>query len=131
VRRAALWLLTFLFALRVAGQAIQRWAPQAWLPPFDAFQGSELPYGVLLGSQLVILAAMARFAVRVPRPRRVFLWTGGIYMAGALARIAIGILVPAAPAWFSAWIPAFFHVVLAAYLLTLAGVCASACKADS
>jgi hypothetical protein len=117
---ALLWLLTILFSLRVAGQAIQRWAPQSWLPPFDAFQGSSLPYGVLLASQLVILAAMAWFAFHIPKPRRLLLWAGGVYMAGSLARIAVGLLVPNAPAWFSTWIPASFHVVLAAYLLTLA-----------
>ena len=41
-------------------------------------------------------------------------------MAGSLLRIAVGIAVPAAPAWFSTWIPALFHLVLAGYVLTLA-----------
>ena len=114
-----LWLLTFLFSLRVAGQAIQRWAPQPWLPPFDAFQGSNLPYAVLLGSQVAILAAMAFCNLRRPAGGRVLFWFGVIYMTGSLARIAVGLAVPDAHPWFRAWISAVFHIVLAAYLLLL------------
>jgi hypothetical protein len=115
-------LLTLLFSLRVAGQAIQLWAPQPWLPPFDAFQGSNLPYPFLLASQIVILGVMVYCNVRRPRGGRAIRWFGIIYMAGSLARIAIGVAVPSAPAWFSTWIPAAFHVVLAGYVLTLARV---------
>jgi hypothetical protein len=122
-----LWLFTALFAARVAGQAIQRWVPQAFLPPFDAFQGSNLPYWQLLSVQIVILAIMCVIAWRAQRNAlaahrrtgRVLAWAGGIYMAGSLGRIAVGALWRDAPAWFSAWIPAFFHVVLAAFVLTL------------
>ena len=39
---ALLWLLTMAFAMRVLGQALQRWAPQPLLPPFDAFQGAAV-----------------------------------------------------------------------------------------
>lgn len=120
-RRTLLWFLTFLFALRVAGQAMQRWAPQSFLPPFDAFQGSDLPYPILLGSQIVILGVMAFCNLRPPSARRALTWLGSFYMAGSLARIVVGLAVPGAPAWFSTWIPAVFHVVLAAYVLALAG----------
>jgi hypothetical protein len=115
-----LWLLTFLFSLRVAGQAVQRWAPQPWLPPFDAFQGSNLPYWFLLLVQLVILGAMVFCNIRRPRGGKVLLWVGVLYMAGSLARIAVGVLVPDAHPWFRAWISGAFHIVLAAYLLVLA-----------
>jgi hypothetical protein len=114
-----LWLLTFLFSLRVAGQAIQRWAPQAWLPPFDAFQGSSLPYWFLLSVQLAILGAMVFCNVRRPAAGGVLFWFGVIYMAGSLARIAVGLAVPDAHPWFRAWISGAFHIVLAAYLLVL------------
>jgi hypothetical protein len=89
------------------------------LPPFDAFQGSNLSYPLLLGSQVAILAVMVFFSIR-PRGGRVLLWLGSFYMAGSLARIAVGLAVPGAHPWFSAWIPAAFHVVLAAYVLVLA-----------
>ena len=46
---------------------------------------------------------------------------GALYLMGASARLAIGAWVPRAPAWFSAWIPASFHVVLAAFVLALGG----------
>jgi hypothetical protein len=125
---ALLWLLSFLFALRMLGQALQHWAPQPYLPPFNAFQGSNLPYWLLLSAQLVILVLMARFAWRVQAgslvPGRcaasVLAWVGWIYMAGSLGRIAVGLVVPAAPAWFTTCISAVFHVVLAGYVLTLA-----------
>lgn len=58
--------------------------------------------------------------LRRPKGGRVLLWIGGLYMAGSLLRIAVGLVVPGAPAWFSTWIPALFHVVLAGYVLTLA-----------
>jgi hypothetical protein len=120
--------LTALFALRVVGQAIQRWTPQPWLPPADAFQGSGLPYWSLLCAQLAILAIMVRICWRsfmgslgvFAATGRALRILGRIYMAGALLRIAIGLALPSAPAWFSTWIPAAFHVVLAAFVLTTA-----------
>ncbi|HWI36284.1 MAG TPA: hypothetical protein VNU64_07510, partial [Burkholderiales bacterium] len=99
-----LWLFTGLFTLRVLGQAVQFWWPHSFLPEFGAFQGSRLPYGVLLATQLVILAVMIYYALRVMRGAlppseqagRVLLWLGWIYMAGSIARIVIGLLVPEA-----------------------------------
>jgi hypothetical protein len=125
---ALLWLLTMLFAMRVLGQALQRWVPQPLLPPFDAFQGSNLPYWLLLLAQLAILVVMIVFArcvqthslVPSGRAGTVLMWAGWIYMSVSIGRIAVGLSVPTAPAWFSTWIPAIFHVLLAAYVLTLA-----------
>ena len=121
-----LWLFSFLFALRVLGQAIQFWTTVAWLPGFESFQGSGLPYWALLSAQALILTFVARQSWRVQRgmvePRRdrgrVLLWLGGIYLAGSVGRIAVG-LVPGASGWFRAWISGAFHVVLAGYVLTL------------
>jgi hypothetical protein len=125
---ALLWLLTLAFALRVFGQALQRWAPQPFLPPFDAFQGSNLPYWLLLSVQLVILVVMTVVCRRVQtgslapsaRAGTLLMWAGWTYMIVSAGRIVVGVSWPAAPAWFSTWIPAVFHVVLAAYVLTLA-----------
>lgn len=121
-------LLTGLFGLRVAGQAVQFWMPQSFLPAFDAFQGSNLGYSTLLLLQLLIFALMLRTCLRVGTgisvPDRRFgrglAWFGGIYMVGSVIRIAVGIAATSAPAWFSAWIPAFFHLVLAGFVLTAA-----------
>ena len=126
---AALWLLSFLFAVRVGGQAAQYWFPQAYLPAFHSFQGSKLPYWSLLGSQLVILGIMLRVSWRVgigaanPRPSlgKYLAWLGAIYFVLSAARLAIGYAEPNAPEWFRAWIPGAFHVVLALFVIVLAG----------
>jgi hypothetical protein len=124
-----MWILSVLFSLRVLGQAVQRWLPQPWLPPFAAWQGSSTPYPLLLSIQLVILGAMATASYgawhgcTIAR-RGAVKWLAGlgtIYMTMTLARIAIGIGIEAAPAWFRAWISGAFHVVLAAFLLAFAG----------
>ncbi|MFC7289400.1 hypothetical protein ACFQPC_15235 [Herminiimonas glaciei] len=123
-----LYLLASLFLVRVVGQAVQYWFPLAALPAFGDFQGSSLPYALLLSIQLLMLAFMYRAAWRLGsgklRPNsRVGRWLmalGTIYMAGSLLRIMIGLTVTDAMAWFTSWIPAMFHVVLAAFILTLA-----------
>jgi hypothetical protein len=128
IAAAAMWATTALFALRVAGQMAQRWLPQPWLPPFEAWQGSTIGYPMLLSIQFVILGAMACASsgawsgATAPR-RRAMLWAaalGTLYMAAAIARIAIGYAVEDAPSWFSARISGAFHVVLAAFVLALA-----------
>jgi hypothetical protein len=94
---------------------------------FQTFQGSNLPYWLLLSFQLVILFIMVRLVWRMQRGAlvpvfrtgKVLLWTGCIYMIVSLGRIIVGAILPDAPAWFSTWIPAAFHLVLAAFVLTL------------
>lgn len=121
-------ILTALFSLRVAGQAIQAWLPQPWLPPFAAFQGSGLGYASLLSSQLLILIVMTRVSWRVHsgalRPRagtgHVLVWIGAVYLGGSLLRIGVGLALPSAPAWFRVWIPGVFHLVLAGFILIAA-----------
>jgi hypothetical protein len=125
---AMMWLTTALFSLRIIGQALQRWLPQPWLPPFGSWQGSTISYPVLIALQFVIIGAMALGAYgawkATTRPsRRAMLWAawlGGIYMAAAIARLVIGYVVPDAPSWFTARISGVFHVVLAGYVLALA-----------
>jgi hypothetical protein len=123
-----LWASTIAFALRVAAQATQFWIPQTFLPPFGEFQGSTLPYSILLSSQLAILAVMVATCFAMQREglrrsaawARFLSWAGSIYMAGSLARIFVGLAVPAAPEWFRAWISGVFHVVLAIFVLAAA-----------
>lgn len=125
--RVLLWMLTVLFAARVAGQAVQEWMPLSFLPPPGAFQGSNLPYWLLLSAQLAILATMAYVSWRVhigrlAASRRLGTWlarAGALYMAVAAGRIAVGLLAPGAPAWFRTWIPALFHLVLAGFVLAV------------
>lgn len=128
IHTTLLWMLSALFSVRVLGQAVQHWWPQTYLPPFDAFQGSRLGYPTLLSAQAIILGLMVRTSWRAttgsfrPSDRKSVLWAwiGGIYMSGSVLRIVIGLASPNAPHWFIVWIPAFFHLVLAGFLLTLA-----------
>lgn len=128
LRVILLWLLTGLFAGRVVGQMVQFWLPQSFLPEFGSFQGSNLPYSVLLPSQILILGFMAWILGKVQarelrpsaRTAAVLAWLGGIYMFGSMVRIVVGLTLPGASSWFTAWVPAAFHVVLAAFVLTLA-----------
>ncbi|MGH8772850.1 MAG: hypothetical protein ACREV2_16995 [Burkholderiales bacterium] len=123
-----LWLCTLLFAARVAGQALQFVLPQPWLPRFDAFQGSKLPYWALFSAQLAILALMLRVSYRAgsgklranPRLGKALTWAGSVYFAGSILRIVVGLAVSEAPEWFRAWMPASLHVVLASFVLVLA-----------
>jgi hypothetical protein len=121
-------ILCALFGLRVLGQAVQHWSPQPFLPPFGAFQGSRLPYPLLLSCQAAILVVMAAACRRVlanSQQRSVGMnmalsWFGTAYMAASVLRIVVGLLVPSASAWFRAWISGCFHLVLAAFVLALA-----------
>ena len=123
-----LFALTLLFFARVVGQAVQRWLPQSFLPPFVAFQGGSQPYELLLLTQVSILLLMLRVTwgisrgklVRRERTGHILAWVGGIYMTGSVARILIGVTLPNADAWFKAGIPAFFHLVLAGFIIVLA-----------
>ena len=125
---AILATLTALFAARVGAQAVQRWVPLHFLPPFGAFQGSSLPYSLVLPAQLLILALMCRIAWRThkcvlqrrPRSRRILAILGSIYFATMLARLLVGITVPGAPVWFRTPISSVFHLVLATFVLVLA-----------
>ena len=120
--------LALLFAVRVAGQAIQRWLPLSFLPPFGAFQGSTIPYPVLLPVQVAILAIMLGIARRVQQGTlvrrepigRMLSFAGRVYFVTMLARLVIGLTVPEAPAWFRAPISSVFHLVLATFVLVLA-----------
>ena len=104
--------------------------------PRRGVPASVLATVFLLAAQLAILAVMLAVTWRarrafalaagsetfgLPRARRLVLGVlGSIYMSGALARLAIGVLAPGAPAWFRAFIPGVFHVVLAAFVLAWA-----------
>ena len=121
------WVLSGIFAGRVLGQALQIWFPVTFLPPADHFQESTLPYWLLLAAQVAILASMLYLSWRmqtgalVARRRlgTVLLAVGSLYMAVSVGRLAIGLAFEEAHPWFRAWIPAMFHVGLAAFVLTV------------
>lgn len=123
-------MLTGLFAARVAAQLVQLIAPQPWLPSFERFQGSDLPYPALLVAQLAILGTMTTVAWRAAAGAlqrsgslaRFLRIAGWIYLAVMSMRLAVGLIAPNAGAWFAAPIPALFHLVLATFVLTWAAI---------
>ena len=119
--------LTLAFAARVAGQALQRWAPVTVLPPFDDFQGSGLPYPALLTAQIAILAAALTVAARMHAGKRLIgtrlivpvAVLGALYFTVMAVRLVLGLSVLSRSEWFSTWIPTVFHLVLASKLLLI------------
>ena len=120
-------LLTIAFVLRVVGQVVQRWSPVDFLPPFDEWQGSSLPYPVLLGAQIAILAVAGYVIWRMSqgatvigssliRPVMIF---GVLYFAVMASRIVLGLTTLPDVDWFTAWISSSFHLVLAVQVLII------------
>ena len=113
--------LSLAFLARVAGQAIQRWFPLEFLPPFDAWQGSGMAYPALLACQVVILALLgAATCSIVHRARalgttasRYVIFIGCAYFALMLVRLALGLTVLGDSGWFTAWISTLLHLDLA------------------
>lgn len=125
----AVLLLGVGFLGRVAGQLIQVLAPVEFLPPLEAWQGSNLPYPVLLAAQVGILALIAWISARMAAGRRVtsprlaspVIALGAIYFGVMLVRLVLGFTVMADIKWFASPIPTTFHLVLASIVM-LTGV---------
>jgi hypothetical protein len=120
-----LWLFSFLFFIRVAGQLIVRLSQPAWLPPTDDWNLS--PYRFLLPAQVGILALMAWIDISFslgrgspvhPHPRlgEGVLAFAYVYAGVMAVRYAARMLRRPAERWFGGTIPIVFHLVLAAYL---------------
>ena len=126
-------LLTTAFLLRVFGQAVQRWSPVEFLPRFNDWQGSSLPYAVLLGAQIAILAIAVYVTWKMATGANVVgaRWTGRIlifgiiYFATMAIRIVLGLTLLPDVDWFTSWISSSFHLVLAVKVV-LIGVYQSA-----
>ncbi len=123
------WMLVLagLFGLRVLAQLIQAIYPLSFMPPFHAWHGAVMPYPVLVVWQLVVILVMAAVLLRVRAdavvPRRwkyrVCFSLGGLYFAFMAFRLIAGLTFLTDHPWFSKSLPAFFHVVLASFILLL------------
>jgi hypothetical protein len=119
--------LLLIFVGRVAAQLVQLLAPSPLLPTFSAWQSGALPYGVLLASQVVIVFVsvwvIALLWIRAlpqrPRLGLACLVFGAIYFAFMAFRLVAGLTFLADAPFFSAILPAIFHLVLAAMVLII------------
>ena len=119
--------LTLAFVLRVIGQAVQLWLPVGFLPPFDDWQGSSLPYPILLGAQILIIL-IAGWVIRrmwlgaklIP-PRLIIpvLVLGMVYFGGMAMRILMGLTLFPESDWFTSWISSALHLVLAVQVVMI------------
>lgn len=119
--------LLALFAFRVVAQPLQFVLGLPFLPAYDAWHSGRLPYGLLVVFQVLILVLMLRitlsFRRSTVRPRRrsgwIILGFGAVYFAVMSARLALGLTWLADHDWFGKPVPAFFHLVLAAFVITV------------
>ncbi|KPJ88962.1 MAG: hypothetical protein AMJ53_16195 [Gammaproteobacteria bacterium SG8_11] len=125
---AWLWALTGLFCLRVIAQPLALIVESPWLPRFNEWHSEVMPYGVLLAFQLAIITTLVVVNVShvrgsVVRKRRfghLLTVIGAVYALGMIARLLLGMTLADPSHWFANKISPWFHLVLAAYLLTLA-----------
>lgn len=123
-----LWLLTALFAMRVAGQTLVATRSPRWLPPMEDW--NLVPYRVLLPIQLVILGVMvwidASFSAGSGPPTQrseAFGWLlvgfSAVYAGSMFVRYGVRMRWRPDARWFGGTIPMVFHLVLATYLYAL------------
>lgn len=136
--------LAFAFFWRVLGQVMVYWRVVDFLPPMEQWQSGLLPYPVLLGSQIAIMALQAKtstdlwrgsgfFAIRRPLAGTVVGWVSYVYFAGMVLRYVLTMTWHPERRWFGGTIPIFFHFVLAGYLWVYSRFCLQrgACHAQS
>jgi hypothetical protein len=123
-----LWLLTALFAVRVAGQVLVAQRSPSWLPPMQDW--NLVAYRVLLPVQLVILAVMtwidASFSASSGPPVEhsealglALIAFSAVYAGAMAVRYVVRMRRRPAARWFGGTIPIVFHLVLATYLYAL------------
>ena len=122
-------LLTFLFALRVIGQALVEIFAVERLPASEAWASGLISYPILLAVQLVMLGAMLKIVVDVSRDRGWFArrrpaWSrfmirfSVVYAATMALRYILTMIFFPDMRWLGGAIPILFHFVLAAFVYT-------------
>ncbi len=121
-----LWGLLGLFCFRVFAQLIQSNFSIDFLPAFEAWHSGALPYHYLVMAQILIIFLYGYICIRftnrkvVPNKKlgNIFLYAGLVYGIFMLGRLLIGVFMSSS-AWFHAYLPIFFHFVLAAFLVVV------------
>jgi len=128
----ALLMLLFLFCLRVIGQMLVAFLHVPFLPPMKEWFSGLLPYPELLTSQFLIILLFSKVCFDFYRRQGYFaetswrfgnnLWIfGWIYLSAMVLRYILRMSFYPDQRWFGGTIPIFFHWVLAAFLLVVAG----------
>lgn len=120
-----MWFLLSLFIFRILAQLAALLFNLNFLPPFESWHGGILPYPLLLATQFLILywlvktaSQFSRGAVSARRDLGVnVLVIASIYFVVMLARLVLGMTILSEHRWFASPLPAFFHLVLASFLL--------------
>ena len=119
--------LTWLFFLRVLGQALVVFFSVDRLPATEHWFSGLIPYPILLAIQLVMLAGMVKIASDVWRTRGFFAtpqpsWArflivcSVIYAGSMVLRYGLTMAYHPEMRWFGRTIPILFHFVLAGFL---------------
>ncbi len=122
-----LGILSFLFLLRVLGQALVAFLGVAFLPPMERWYSGLNPYFFLLPIQTLFLAVMAMILIELYRgygfftqPKRragiIIKWFSYVYFLSMVLRYVITMWLHPELRWFTGTIPIWFHMVLAAFL---------------
>lgn len=120
-------LLLLLFCFRVGAQLLQYFYPVSFLPAFENWQSGALPYWVLVIFQIIIIVICFRMTYQIitgtaqpnRKTGRFCLLFGIIYFSIMLFRLVAGLTFTPDHVWLGAKLPAFFHLVLASFLLIL------------
>jgi uncharacterized protein len=120
-----LCIFAFMFIFRVIAQLLQKFFALPFLPVFDAWQSGALPYHWLFVVQIIIILVMIftilKFINKKLIPARslgkTLLLIGIIYLIVMIFRLIAGLTFASDHPWLGATIPAFFHIVLASFIL--------------
>ena len=117
--------LTCLFAIRVMAQLVEGIFPNALIPDFDRWYSGAVSYQLLFPIQLVILSVMITGICLLPQLKlkqgllNTFKSLAIFYFAIMFIRLVIALVGLSTLPWFQLPLPAFFHLVLASYLICL------------
>jgi len=123
-------LLTFLFALRVLGQALVAFVDVAWLPVMEQWFSGLIPYPTLLMIQLLMLILMVKitgeiwrglgtFAIQRPHWSQFLIRFSAVYAGAMVLRYVLTMILHPEKRWLGDVIPVIFHFVLAAFIFVL------------
>ena len=123
-----LWVILFIFILRVTGQMLVALGWQGFLPSMEQWHSGIIPYPWLVLSQIIIIILYGKVCLDFSRgkgffvtPRRGLgkglLILGSIYFGIMIIRYIIRMVFHPEARWFGGTIPIFLHLVLSTFLL--------------